>query len=147
MYRFKPGPWSIDHQESTPLAYTKTPNSRREDQESIGTPLWTRVLLLFGQRPETKNHDPLNGSNRHPHSRASEASPRTVPPSRRVFGRLCVDHIRPCVGQDNNQALCGHQNLPAGNHRTLQAFYRQPPSWEAETWGDDLQIQFGEEAT
>ena len=79
-----------------------------------------------------------------PHLRAS-ASPRNVRLFRRVFCRLCVCPDRPYGGQNNNQALCGHHSLRAGNHRTLQAFYHQPPSWGAETWHDVHRIQRDEE--
>jgi hypothetical protein len=102
------------------------------------------VRFLFGP---ASGINLLNGSNRHPHLRASEASRRSVHPSRRVFCRPYVCLNRPCVGHNNNQALCGHHSLLAGNHRTLQAFYRQPPSWGAETWaGDGHHIRHGEEA-
>lgn len=92
----------------------------------------------------------MNGSNRHLRLRASEAFHRS--PSRRVFCRpcCCVCLNRPCVGHNNNQALCGHHSNPRAGHRTLQAFYHQPPFWQevAETWGGDaLHIQRdGEEA-
>lgn len=89
-------------------------------------------------------------TNRLPRSRASEAFLHSVRLFRHVFCRPCVCRHHPCDGQSNNQALCGHHSLLAGNHRTLQAFYHQPPSWGVETWvDDDLQNRqgHGEEVT
>lgn len=135
-------PTSIDHQTSTRVRVND--NTKSEETKIAWTQPSSVVRFLF--EPCVRNQKPLNGTNRHPRLHALEASRRSVPLSRRVFCHPCGVPVRPCGGHNNNQALCGHHNLLAGNHRTLQAFFLRPPSWGAETWADDdRHIQHGEE--
>lgn len=86
----------------------------------------------------------FNGTNHFHHLHVSPYR-RIDRPSLHVFGRPDGGPNHPYDGHNNNQRVCGHHSLLAGNHRTLQAFYQNPPSWGAETWVDDRHSQRGEE--
>ena len=139
-------PSKIDHQECTPLAYMEHANSGTQDQDQQRIRKRRRTpVLLFVQRPiYHESRITLNGSNRLPRSHALKSSPHIVRPSRHVFCRPDAVQNRPCGGQDMNQALDGHLKPPVGNHRTLQVFSPQPPSWGVATWGDDDHVQHGD---
>ena len=98
------------------------------------------------QRTSSGTSAYLSASSRYPRWNASEACHRNDRPSRPVDGRPCACRNRPCGGHSKGQGLSGRQSHSVG-HRTLQAFYRYPPSGEAETWGDDHRLHCGEEAT